>query len=40
MNLRRIIKIKLEKLRKDTYPVALAINDRYIALSRDDLEIK
>ncbi len=40
MNFRRMIKIKLDELKKDEYPVAVAINDKYIVFAREFLEIK
>lgn len=40
MNFGRMIKIKLDKVSKDEYPVAVAINDRYIVFERQYLEIE
>lgn len=40
MNVRRMIKIKLEKLNKNEYPVAVAVNDDYIVFSREYLKLE
>ena len=40
MNLSRMIRIRLDKLNKDEYPVAVAINDKYIVFSREYLKIE
>ena len=38
--MRKIIKIKVDKLRKDEFPVAVAVNDKYIVFSREYMTIK
>ena len=40
MNMPRILRIKLDKLREDEYPVAVAINDDYIVFAREVMKIK
>ena len=40
MNFGRMIKIKLDKIGKDEYPVAVAINDKYIVFERQYLQIE
>jgi len=40
MNIGRMIMIKLDKLKKEEYPVAVAINDKYIVFKRESMEIK
>jgi hypothetical protein len=40
MNIPRMIKIKLDKLRKDEYPIAVAVNDKYIVFSREYVRLQ
>ena len=40
MNFGRMIKIRLERLNENEFPVAVAINDKYIVFARESLKIE
>jgi hypothetical protein len=40
MNITRMIRMYLEKPNRDEYPVAVAINDKYIVFSREYMQLK